>query len=187
MRIRFLQGVLLAACMAILVSCGDGKSNTGGEAQVQCAIDQILLNGICTACPAFNIVRQNMCVECSQTQIVNNNMCVNINCPANQVIMNRMCVDCPAGQEAVNGQCQDIVVVPPTMDPDDPDDPAPPTPPAPMCPSNSMLMGAMCQCNDNTRALNGLCQGPPASHSDGRNMQDCSDCHGDAGGMVPTI
>ena len=50
-RIGVIQVLLLAFCTIALISCGDGKSKSGAQQQVQCLIDQLLENGLCVAKP----------------------------------------------------------------------------------------------------------------------------------------
>ena len=188
----------LVIAAALLNSCGDGQSDTGGRSsdQVQCAVTEILANGLCSAC-AINevtinnrcvacasneinvnnsciacadneITVNNMCVACASDEIVQNNMCVS--CASNEIIQNGICVACGANEQVVNGQCQLIPVVA-----------------SPSCPSNSSLSGSSCSCAPNYRAagtavgaIGSTCAVYPgdANHSGGvQAPNSCSGCH----------
>lgn len=109
---------------ALVYSCGDGKSDSGGlsDRQVQCAIDQILANGLCTACDAREVTINNRCEACASNEININNACVAcasneitvgnacVACADNEIIVDNMCVACGANQQVVDGICENIAI-----------------------------------------------------------------------------
>ena len=193
----------LVIAATFLYSCGDGKTGSGGggaDKQVECAVSQILANGLCAAC-AINEVTinnrcvacasneinvSNMCVACASNEITVNNVCVAcvsdeiiqnnmcVTCASNEVIQNNMCVACGANQRVVNGQCQAIPMAPPAGS-------------SASCPSNSSLSGSSCLCAVNYRAagtamgsIGTSCAVYPgdANHSGGaQTPTSCSGCH----------
>lgn len=213
MKNRIISIVVLLVAAALLNSCGDGKSESGAEIdqQVQCAINQILANGLCTACAANEvtinnrciacaineinvnntcvacarneITVNNMCVACASNEVVENNMCVT--CGGNEIIRNDMCVACGANQRVVNNSCQNIPMAPPVGSGSG--SPSNPGSPSPMCPANSFLNGSSCQCTANYRASGSVCVVYPGdgNHSGGVQAPgSCSDCHSIT---VPTL
>lgn len=90
-------------------ACGSG-SGSGREAERFCAMDSVIMHGICTPC-VYPLVRvSGMCTACPSAQVCGPDPSTRVMCPpsSQRSVLNDSACVCPGGQIVVGSTCQNV-------------------------------------------------------------------------------